>query len=111
MKIRYTLFIASSLLFVNVFCIAVTYFVFPGYLDHGEPGMALISWRLLSGHSAYLGFDSPKLISNVYGPLTYSFHAFSFWLFGPTTMSGKVISFLAAVLIPVFVFLSHPLFP
>jgi len=99
--------ISASLLFINVVWVAASYLFYPGYLDHGEPGMALISWRLLDGHPAYLGFNSPTLISNVYGPLTYTSHALSFWLFGPTILSGKVISFLATILIPIFVFFSH----
>jgi hypothetical protein len=107
MNSRSILFIVAFLAFINVICVAATYLIYPGYLDHGEPGMALISWRLLNGHPAYLSFESPNLISNVYGPLTYSSHALSFWLFGTDIFSGKVTSFLSAVLIPVFVFMSH----
>lgn len=99
--------VIAGLAFLNVVVVAAAYLIYPGYLDHGEPGMALISWRLLDGIPAYLGFDSPALVSNVYGPLTYSSHALSFWLFGSSIMAGKAMSFLAAVLIPVFVFLSH----
>ena len=87
--------------------VAATYLIYPGYLDHGEPGMALIAWRLLEGHPAYLSFGSPNLISNVYGPLTYASHALSFLLFGSTLLSGKVVSFLAAILIPIFTFFSQ----
>jgi len=107
MKARSLLGIGAALLFLNVVWVAMAYLVYPGYLDHGEPGMALISWRLLEGIPAYLDLDSPALVSNVYGPLTYSSHTLAFWLFGSTILSGKVMSFLAAVLIPVFVFLSH----
>ena len=104
---KYFFAIIAGLGFTNVVLLAVSYLVYPGYLDHGEPAMALISWRLLDGLPAYLGFDSPFLVSNVYGPLTYSSQALSFWLFGSTILPGKVVSFLAVVLIPVFVFLSH----
>lgn len=99
--------IVAGLGFFNVVLVAASYLIYPGYLDHGEPGMALIAWRLLDGIPAYLGFDSPFLVSNVYGPLTYSSQALSFWLFGSTILSGKVMSFLAAAFIPIFVFLSH----
>jgi hypothetical protein len=99
--------VIAGLGFLNVVLVAASYLIFPGYLDHGEPGMALISWRLLDGIPAYLGFDTPALVSNVYGPLTYSSQALSFWLFGSSILAGKAMSFLAAALIPVFVFLSQ----
>jgi hypothetical protein len=107
MKFNNFIYIIACLLLFNVIWAAGTYLIYPGYLDHGEPGMALISWRLLDGHPAYLSFESPTLISNVYGPLTYSSHALFFWLFGTNAVSGKAISFLSAILIPVFVFLTH----
>ena len=99
--------IIASLALADVFWLATTYLVYPGYLDHGEPSVTLISWRLLDGLPAFLGFDEPALVSNVYGPLTYAVHAVSFWLIGPSVLAGKMMSFLAAGLIPVLVFLSH----
>ncbi|MEE2698802.1 MAG: hypothetical protein VX923_03810 [Pseudomonadota bacterium] len=107
MKIRFLMFIVLSLVISNVVWVATSYLIYPGYLDHGEPGMALISWRLLDRNPAYLGFDSPTLISNVYGPLTYLSHALSFWLFEAKIQSGKVLPFLSVIFIPIFVYLSH----
>ena len=97
----------AGLGFLNVVLVAASYLVYPGYLDHGEPSVALISWRLLDGAPAFLSLGDPALVSNVYGPLTYSSHALSFWLIGPSVLAGKAASFLAAMLIPVLVFLSH----
>ena len=99
--------IIAGLALADVFWLAATYLVYPGYLDHGEPSVTLISWRLLDGAPAFLSLGDPALVSNVYGPLTYAVHALSFWLFGPSVMAGKAASFLAAMLIPVLVFLSH----
>jgi hypothetical protein len=99
--------IVAGLLFLNVVGVTVTYLVYPGYLDHGEPSVTLISWRILDGLPAFLDFDNPALISNVYGPMTYVVHAVSFWLLGPSIMAGKAASLLAAILIPVLVFLSQ----
>ena len=107
---RYWLWVLGAiavLCFIDVAAVAISYLVYPGYLDHGEPSVALISWRLLDGLPAFLGFDEPALISNIYGPLTYVFHALSFWLLGPTIMAGKASSLLAVTLIPIFVFLSQ----
>ena len=99
--------IIAGLVLADVFWLATAYLLYPGYLDHGEPSVALISWRLLDGAPAFLSLDDPLLISNIYGPLTYVVHAVSFWLLGPTFIAGKASSFLAAALIPVFVFLSQ----
>jgi hypothetical protein len=107
MRARSLLGIGAALLFVDVAWVTVTYLLYPGYLDHGEPSVTLISWRLLDGLPAFLDFDDPALISNVYGPMTYVVHAVSFWLLGPTIITGKTASFVAATLIPVFVFLSQ----
>ncbi len=99
--------VIAGLALADVFWLAATYLVYPGYLDHGEPSVTLISWGLLEGAPAFLDLDAPVLTSNVYGPLTYVVHAVAFWLFGPFIMTGKVMSLLAAGLIPVLVFLSH----
>ena len=99
--------VLAGLAFANVAWVSVTYLVYPGYLDHGEPSIALISWRLLDGFPAFLGFDEPALISNVYGPISYAVHAVSFLLLGPSISAGKAASVLAVFLIPVFVFLSQ----
>ncbi len=50
---------------------ALTYLLYPGYLDHGEPSVALIAWRHLEDLPAYPAFDEPGRISNLYGPVTY----------------------------------------
>ncbi len=99
--------IIASLVLADVFWLAATYLVYPGYLDHGEPSVTLISWRILDGAPAFLSLDSPFLVSNVYGPVTYVVHAVSFWLLGPSIMAGKAAAFLAVPLIPILVFLSH----
>ena len=98
---------AAVLCFAAVAAVAISYLVYPGYLDHGEPSVALISWRILDGIPAFLGFDEPALVSNVYGPLTYGVHAVSYLFLGPSILAGKAASVLAAALIPVFVFLSQ----
>ena len=99
--------LAAGLLFLEVVRITGTYFLYPGYLDHGEPSVTLLSWRLLDGFPVFLELDDPALISNIYGPLTYVFHAVSFYFLGPIIPAGKAASLLAATLIPFLVFLSQ----
>lgn len=107
MKPRSLLGMGAVLLFLDVVWVAATYLIYPGYLDHGEPSVTLLSWRLLEGFPVFLDFDDSALISNVYGPMTYVVHAVSFWLFEPSIIAGKTASFVAATLIPIFVFLSQ----
>lgn len=99
--------VLAAVSFIAVAWITVSYFIYPGYIDHGEPSVALISWRLLDGFPAYPGFDEPGMVGNVYGPIIFVFHSLVFWIFGPALMIGKVGSLFAAALIPVLVFLSH----
>lgn len=98
--------LAGLFLFVLVWALG-SYILYPGYLDHGEPSVTLISFRILDGVPAYPGFDEPGMVSNVYGPLTFVVHALAIGVLGPSVLSGKAASILAALLIPFFVFLSH----
>jgi hypothetical protein len=98
--------LAGLFLLVLVWALA-SYILYPGYLDHGEPSVTLISFRILDGVPAYPGFDEPGMVSSVYGPLTFVMHALAIGVLGPSVLSGKAASILAALLIPFFVFLSH----
>ena len=80
---RYRLWVLGAiavLCFIDVAAVAISYLVYPGYLDHGEPMVAMTSWRLLDGFPAYPAFDGPDLTSNIYGPITYLTHAVSLLL-------------------------------
>jgi hypothetical protein len=105
---RYRLLGAFALLaLADVAWAALTYLAYPGYLDHGEPSVALTSWRLLAGIPAYPTFDDPHRVANIYGPLTYAAHALAFGLFGPSLATGKAAGVAAAILLPVAVFFSQ----
>lgn len=97
----------AVLCFAAATFVAISYLLYPGYLDHGEPSVALISFRLLDGVPVFPGLDEPGMVINIYGPYIYTLHAAAFGLFGPSVMSGKAVMFLAALLIPVLAFLSH----
>jgi len=98
---------ADDLCFIDVAAVAISYLVYPGYLDHGEPLVVMSSWRLLDGFPAYPAFDGPDLTSNIYGPITFLTHAVSFLLAGPGVASGKAASLAAVVAIPAVVFMTH----
>jgi hypothetical protein len=97
----------AVLCFADVTAVAISYLVYPGYLDHGEPVVAMMSWRLLDGFPAYSAFDGPDLISNIYGPVTYLTHAVSFLLAGPGVASSKAAGIVAVMSIPVIVFFTQ----
>jgi len=108
--IRHRLWLLGAvavLCFAAVAAVAISYLIYPGYLDHGEPSVTLISFRILDGVPAYPGFDEPGMVINIYGPLTYVIHALAIGVLGPSVLSGKAASILAALLIPFLVFLSH----
>ncbi len=107
---RYRLWILGAIAvlgFIDVAAVAISYLVYPGYLDHGEPVVAMTSWRLLDGFPAYPAFDGPDLTSNIYGPVTYLTHAVSFLLAGPGVASGKAAGIVAVTSIPVIVFFTQ----
>lgn len=97
----------AALAALDVVWAGLVYLVYPGYVDHGEPSVALISWRLLDGVAAYPAFDDPGGVANIYGPLTYVVHALVFATLGPSVAAGKWAGVAAAILIPVGVLLSH----
>lgn len=98
---------AVALALAAVAAVAGSYLLYPGYLDHGEPSVALISWRLLEGIPAFTALDDPRRIANLYGPVTHVIHAASFALAGPSIAAGKVAAVVAAMLIPAAVFMGQ----
>jgi len=107
---RYRLWLLGTLagaLVLAVVSAAFSYLVYPSYLDHGEPSVALISWRLLDGFSAYPPFEALNRTSNVYGPITYLIHAVSYLIAGPSVAAGKASGLAAAALVPIILFLNY----
>ena len=94
----------AGVVFFDLIWAAAAYLIYPGYLDHGEPSVTLISWGLLDGVPAYPAFDQPNRTTNVYGAYTYLLHALSFLVAGPSMAAGKAASLLAVILIPVVMF-------
>ncbi len=107
---RYRLWVLgllAALAAANVAWVAGTYLVYPGYLDHGEPSVALISWRILNGLPAYPPIDGPDLTSNIYGPIIYLAHVIGYLLAGPGIFGSKIAGVAAITAIPVIVFFTQ----
>jgi hypothetical protein len=97
----------AALVAVNVVWVAAAYLFYPGYLDHGEPVVAMIAWRFMEGLQVYPSFNDPDQTTNLYGPLTYLIPSFFYSLIGLGVASSKLGGLVAVVLIPVVVFLTH----
>lgn len=85
---------------LNLMVVAILYQRYAGYVDHGESAISAMAWRMLDGATVYLPLDSPDWITNVYGPLTYLWHAWPLALFGGSVGASKVAAMVAAILLP-----------
>ena len=83
-----------------VAAIAGLYLAYPGYVDHTEPSIAALSWRLMEGYPVYHGLDHPDRTSIPYGPLAYGVHAAIFALFGGSLATGKLAGLASALFVP-----------
>lgn len=86
---------------LNVAAVAIAYMMYPGYVDHGEAAISAMAMRMLAGLPVYLPFDAPDWITNLYGPVTYLWHAWPLVLFGGSLAASKLAAATAAILIPV----------
>ena len=87
--------------------IAISYLVYPGYLDTGEPNIVALAWRLLDGHPVYLPVDDAIRTSNVYGPYLYLIHSAVFAILGGSVLIGKLPGISALAITLVLVAFAH----
>ncbi len=80
--------------------IAGLYLAYPGYIDHTEPSIAALSWRLMEGYPVYHGLDHPDRTNIPYGPLAYGVHAAIFAFFGGSLATGKLAGLASALFVP-----------
>lgn len=69
--------------------LSLHYIEFPSFFDHGEPNVALRSWRVAQGLPAYMQPDAPDFLLTLYGPLSYAWNALVLWLAGPGIAQAK----------------------
>ncbi|MGB0683270.1 MAG: hypothetical protein ACPGOV_11205 [Magnetovibrionaceae bacterium] len=84
--------------FLAVAYTGLVYLVYPGYIDHGEPSVLLLGWRLLDGHQVYPDFEAAERTVNVYGPYSYLVHLPALLAFGDSVLVGKLTSIVTALL-------------
>ena len=63
----------------------------PGYLDHVEPGLTLLSWGLINGQPLYTLPDSLDYSVNTYGPAHYIVQSIILTLIEPSIANSKII--------------------
>jgi hypothetical protein len=83
------------------------YMVYPAYIEHAEAALSATAWRMLQGIPAYHSLDSADRTTNLYGPVTYLWHAWPLALFGASIPASKVAGVLAAALLPLVIALDH----
>ena len=67
------------------------------YMDHAEPEVAILSWRLASGGALYGAPEAATHMVTGYGPLLYLISAGFLALFGPSIAISKIASMAALV--------------
>ncbi|OAN52204.1 hypothetical protein A6A04_00430 [Paramagnetospirillum marisnigri] len=95
----------AALAWANVVTVAVLYMLYPGYIDHGEPAISAMIWKMLGGAKAYYPLESAERITNIYGPVAYLWHMWPLALFGGSITASKVAACLGAVLMTPALFL------
>lgn len=103
----------AAALFTYLFIVLISYGVYDGYLDHGEPVVVAAAYRMLEGAQVYPSLGGPTFTSNLYGPFLYLANGLMLWIFGGSVASGKLIGLIATgltVLVTAYAFRNAPRF-
>lgn len=77
---------------------SIQYIGFSGFFDHGEPNLAVRSWRVAQGLTAYMPPDAPDFLLTLYGPFPYVWNGLILKLFGGSLATAKLGGILAMTL-------------
>lgn len=89
---------AGLLLVAGTFCaIGVWYLTLDGFAGEVEPAVSSLAWVFQDGRPLYHAADAAERYSLLYGPSVYLTNGLFLHILGPTLMSAKLASFLAAV--------------
>lgn len=86
--------IAVLLFFVVLAC---AYAFKPSYLDHGEPGVTILSLGVVHQQSTYPAPDAGQRIVLSYGPLVYVSHALGVLLVANPILGSKLVAALLGI--------------
>lgn len=90
----------AILAWLDLAVLSSVYLAYPGFVDHTEPSVAAISWRLLEGDAVYHGLEDADRTAIPYGPIAYAVHASVFAVLGGGLLPAKVGSVMAALATP-----------
>jgi hypothetical protein len=97
---------AAGILTVHVLTVG-WYLLLPGFADDLEPLVSSTSWLVEQGHPMYHAFAAPERYSVLYGPMSYLTNGLIMKLFGPSLVTAKLGSALAALLGLCFLYLAY----
>jgi len=103
-RVLFSIMLAAVIYLLVMLC---SYALYEGYLDHGEPIVAVAAFKMLDGALVYPPFDGPNFTSNVYGPYLYLLNGLFLWILGGSTFSGKISGLAAILLSVVFVWRTY----
>ena len=95
-------FIAIALLIFLVHNLTVLIFQYP--LDYGEGPLLDQALRVVQGKPLYpINLDQAPYVITNYPPIFILLNAFFVWIFGPSLLIGRLISFISTVLSAIFI--------
>ena len=89
---------AAGLLSAYALFVLYRYGAFAGYMDHGEPNVAIRSWRLVTGRDIYVPPQSDSFLMVPYGPVIFIINGLYLALFGATILTSKLGALIASAL-------------
>jgi len=89
--------IVSVLVVVAFTVIAVWYVTLEGFAGEVEPVVSSLSWQVQSGQALYTSFEQAERYSVLYGPSVFLTNGLFLKMLGPSLVSAKMASALAAV--------------
>jgi len=96
-SLRFASSSASVLVLVAFAAVSVWYVLQQGFADEVEPVVSSLSWQVKSGQALYTSFDQAERYSVLYGPSVFLTNGFFLQILGPSLISAKIASALAAL--------------
>ncbi len=90
-------FIGSVLVLLVFTAIAAWYVTLQGFAGEVEPVVTSLSWQLHTGQVLYTSFEQAERYSVLYGPSVFLTNGLFLQVLGPSLVSAKMASALAAV--------------
>jgi len=97
----------ATIVVISVIAVIVSYGLYLGYLDHGEPIIAMAALKMIEGQQIYPSFKSDLFTNNLYGPYLYFVNGAFLKVLGANTLTGKTAGLFAATGSMAFIFFAY----